>query len=433
MTQLTLALTIAVFVGAYVLIATERVHRTAAALGGAALMVLVGATDADAMFFSQRTGVDWNVIFLLLGMMIIVSVVKQSGLFEYLAIRAAKAVRGRPYRVLVLLVALTAGASALLDNVTTVLLMAPVTLLVCRTIGVRPEPYLIAEIIASNIGGTATLVGDPPNIIIGSRAGLSFTDFLVNLGPIVLVLLLVFAVMARWMFRDAYPYDPQRVETLMALDERRAIRDPVLLRRSVAVLAVTVVGFLAHGALGVEPSLVALLGAGLMVVVTRVSSREYLEEVEWPTLVFFAGLFVMVGALVEVGVIDAVGQWLTDAVGGDYLAAMTVLLFGSAVLSGVIDNIPFVATMTPLVADLVAAGSGPAAESLWWALALGADLGGNATAVGASANVVVLGIAARNGHPISFWRFTRYGLVVAAVTVTLCWPYLYLRYFVLAG
>jgi Na+/H+ antiporter NhaD/arsenite permease-like protein len=334
---------------------------------------------------------------------------------------------------MVLLVVLTAAASALLDNVTTVLLMAPVTLLVCRTIGVRPEPFLIAEVMASNIGGTATLVGDPPNIIIGSRAGLSFTDFVVNLGPIVVLLLVVFVLMARWLFRDAVTQRPGNLDALRALDERRAIRDPALLRRSVAVLAATVLGFLLHGTLGVEPSLVALLGAGAMVAVTGVSAREYLEEVEWSTLVFFAGLFVMVGALVNVGVIESLGRWLTSAVGDDYLAAMTALLFGSAVLSGIVDNIPFVATMTPLVADLVAAGSGPSAESLWWALALGADLGGNATAVGASANVVVLGIAARNGFPISFWRFTRYGLVVAAVTVTLCWPYLYLRYFVLAG
>jgi anion transporter len=432
-TSLQVGLSIAIFVGAYVLIATERVHRVAAALGGAALMVLVGATDAYTAFFSEQTGVDWNVIFLLLGMMIIVSVVKQSGVFEYLAIRAAKVAGGRPYRVLVLLCALTALASALLDNVTTVLLVAPVTLLVCRTIGVRPEPFLIAEVIASNIGGTATLVGDPPNIIIGSRAGLSFNDFLVNLAPIVVVLLAVFLLLARWLFRDAYAHRPEHAEALADLDERRAIRDPVLLRRSMLVLGATVLGFVLHGPLGTEPSMVALLGAGAMVLVTRASSRQYLEEVEWPTLVFFAGLFVMVGALVNVGVIESLGTWLVDTVGGDYLAAMTALLFGSAVLSGIIDNIPFVATMTPLVADLVAAGSGPQAQSLWWALALGADLGGNATAVGASANVVVLGIAARNGFPVSFWRFTRYGLVVAAITVTLCWPYLYLRYFVLAG
>lgn len=430
MNDLTAILAIGIFVGAYILIASERVHRVAAALGGAALMTVIGATDADAAFFHEETAIDWNVIFLLLGMMIIVSVVKQTGLFEYLAIYAAKLAKGRPYRILVLLCVLTAVASALLDNVTTVLLMAPVTLLVCTTIGVRPEPFLIAEVLASNIGGAATLVGDPPNIIIGSRAGLTFADFVVNLGPIVVLLTVVFVVMARWLFRKAFVYHPERVEALMSLDEKKAIRDPVLLRRSLVVLGVTVVGFLVHGAIGTEPAIVALLGAGAMVVVSRTTSEEYLEEVEWPTLVFFAGLFIMVGALVNVGVIEAIGEWMVDTVGDDYLAAMTTLLFGSAVLSAIVDNIPFVATVTPLVQDLVSAGGGSVqAESLWWALALGADLGGNATAVGASANVVVIGIAARNGYPISFWHFTKYGLIVAAVTVTLCWPYLYLRYF----
>jgi Na+/H+ antiporter NhaD/arsenite permease-like protein len=430
MNDLTALLAITVFVGAYVLIASERIHRVAAALGGAALMVLIGATDATAAFYHEETSIDWNVIFLLLGMMIIVSVIKQTGLFEYLAIKAAKMAKGRPYRILVLLCILTAVASALLDNVTTVLLMAPVTLLVCTTISLRPEPFLIAEVLASNIGGAATLVGDPPNIIIGSRAGLSFADFVVNMGPIVVLLLIVFVIMARWLFRKAFVYHPERVEALMSLDEKRAIRDPVLLRRSLVVLTLTVVGFLVHGTLGTDPSIVALLGAGAMIVVSRTSSQVYLEEVEWPTLVFFAGLFIMVGALVNVGVIEAIGGWMVETVGDDYLLAMTTLLFGSAVLSAIVDNIPFVATMTPLVQDLVAAGGGAVqSESLWWALALGADLGGNATAVGASANVVVIGIAARNGYPISFWYFTKYGLIVAAVTVTLCWPYLYFRYF----
>jgi len=430
MNDLTAILAIAVFVGAYVLIASERIHRVAAALGGAALMVVIGATDAEAAFYVEETSIDWNVIFLLLGMMIIVSVIKQTGLFEYLAIKAAKMAKGRPYRILVLLCVLTAVASALLDNVTTVLLMAPVTLLVCTTIGLRPEPFLIAEVLASNIGGAATLVGDPPNIIIGSRAGLTFADFVINMGPIIVLLMIVFVIMARWLFRKAFVSHPERVEALMSLDEKRAIRDPVLLRRSLIVLGLTVVGFLVHGAIGTDPSIVALLGAGAMIVLSRTSSEVYLEEVEWPTLVFFAGLFIMVGALVNVGVIEAIGEWMVETVGQDYLAAMTTLLFGSAVLSAIVDNIPFVATVTPLVQDLVAGGGGSVqSESLWWALALGADLGGNATAVGASANVVVLGIAARNGYPISFWYFTKYGLIVAAVTVTLCWPYLYFRYF----
>jgi len=426
-------LVVAGFVGAYILIATERIHRVAAALGGAAFMVLLGVVDAETAFFSEETGVDWNVIFLLLGMMIIVSVLKQTGVFDFMAIWAAKRARGKPYPVMVLLVLITAVASALLDNVTTVLLIAPVTLLLCERLGVPPVPFLVAEVLASNIGGTATLIGDPPNIIIASRADLSFNDFLVNLAPIVLILLVVFVLMCRVLFRSAFGYDEERVAAVMALDEREVIRDKGLLIRSLVVLAGVLVGFVAHSALHLEPSIIALLGAGVLVAVANIEPEDYLAEVEWPTLVFFMGLFVMVGALVEVGVIEELGEQVTEAVGDDYFLAATVLLWGSALLSGIVDNIPYVATMTPLVQDLVDGGGGSTqANALWWALALGADLGGNATAVGASANVVVLGIAARNGHPISFWQFTRYGLVVAVVTIAIAWPYLYLRYYAFA-
>ena len=424
---------VAVFAGAYVAIATEWVPRVQAALVGAGLMLVIGASNGEAAFFSEDSGIDWNVIFLLLGMMIVVSVIKQTGLFEYLAVWAAKRARGRPYRVLVLLCVITAVASAALDNVTTVLLVAPVTLLVCDRIGVRPEAFLVAEALASNIGGTATLIGDPPNIIIASRGDLSFNDFLVNLAPVVVVLIGVFVLMSRWLFRASFTYDAQRAAAVMALDERRAITDPRLLTRSMVVLALILVFFSLHTALHVDPSVVALLGAGVLVLVSGLSSQEFLEDVEWETLVFFAGLFIMVGALVNIGVIEYLGEQAVDAVGGRYLLAGTGLLFGSAVVSGVVDNIPYVATMSPLVDDLVSSGDGSTqASSLWWALALGADLGGNATAIGASANVVVTGIAARNGYPISFWQFTRYGLIVTAVTVSLCWPYLWLRYFVLA-
>lgn len=425
-----IALAIVVFVAAYVAIATEWVPRVKAALVGAAVMLVIGASSGEAAFFSEETGVDWNVIFLLFGMMVIVSVVKQTGVFEYLAIWAAKRARGRPYRVLVLLCTITAVASAALDNVTTVLLVAPVTLLVCDRIGVRPEGFLIAEALASNIGGAATLIGDPPNIIIASRADLSFNDFLVNLGPIVVILLAVFLVLARWLFRASYTYNPERAAAVMELDERGAIRNRSLLVRCLVVLVGVLVGFSLHTLLHVDPSVVALLGAGVLVLVSGTTSEEFLEDVEWETLVFFAGLFIMVGALVNIGVIEYLGEQAVEAVDGRYLVAATGLLFGSAVISGIVDNIPYVATMSPLVSDLVDAGGNTTqANALWWALALGADLGGNATAVGASANVVVTGIAARSGHPISFWQFTKYGLVVTAVTITLSWPYLYLRYY----
>ncbi len=430
---MTTVLVLVVFTTAYILIATERIHRVAAALGGAAAMVVIGVVNAEVAFFSERTGVDWNVIFLLLGMMIMVGVLRQTGVFEFLAIWAAKRARGRPFAIMVMLIVLTAVASALLDNVTTVLLVAPVTLLVCERIDAPPVPFLIAEVLASNIGGTATLIGDPPNIIIAAKSGLTFNDFVLNLAPIVVVLLVVFIAMARVMFRSAFTFHPEKVAALMALDEREAITDRKLLIKSLVVLVAVMIGFVSHSALHLEPSLVALLGAGVLVAVSKLDVSDCIADVEWPTLVFFMGLFVMVGALIEVGVVGAVAEAATDAVDGKYFLASTVLLFASGALSGIVDNIPYVATMAPLVGDLVAAGGGaPGADAAWWALALGADLGGNATAVGASANVVVLGIAARNGHPISFWHFTKYGIVVAFVTITIAWGYVWLRYFLLA-
>ena len=271
---MTTVFVVAVFVAAYVLIATERIHRTAAALAGAAGMVLLGVVDAKVAFFSERTGVDWNVIFLLLGMMVIVSVVKQTGVFDYLAIWAAKRTRGRPFPTMVLLVVITAVASALLDNVTTVLLIAPVTLLVCDRLAVSPVPFLIAEVLASNVGGTATLIGDPPNIIIASRAGLTFNDFIVNLAPIVVVLMVVLIGFCWLMFRKQLSYNPERVAALMALDERDVIRDVGLLKRSGVVLGAVMVGFFAHSALHIEPSMVALLGAGALVALLCVGALQ---------------------------------------------------------------------------------------------------------------------------------------------------------------
>ncbi|WP_395656620.1 ArsB/NhaD family transporter [Nocardioides sp.] len=416
-----------VFLAAYVLLATEKVHRTKVALGGAAVMLLIRVTDADHAFFSTTTGVEWNVIFLLLGMMIIVSVLRRTGVFEFVAIWAAKRTRGRPYPLMVMLCVLTACASALLDNVTTVLLVAPVTFLVCERLGLRPAPYLMAEVFASNIGGTATLVGDPPNIIIAARAGLTFNDFLVHLLPIVVVLMVVFCVLCRWLFRAEFHYDAERAASVARLQEREAITDPLLLVKSLAVLGAVIVAFVLHPVLHYEPSVVALLGAGLLIAITDVDTNDALRDVEWSTLAFFAGLFIMVGGLVESGVIDTAAEYLADATDGRLGLATYVLLIGSAVLSAIVDNIPYVATMTPIVATL-AAGHGDRGTVLWWALALGADLGGNATAIGASANVVALGLAEREGHPIGFWEFTRYGLVVATTTILVCMPYLWLRY-----
>ncbi len=424
-------LAVGVFVVAYALIATEKIHRVKVALGGAVLMILIGATNAETAFFSQDAGIDWNVLFLLLGMMLIVGVLRRTGVFEYIAIWSTKRAKGKPFRVMVILVVVTAVASAALDNVTTVLLIAPVTFLVCDRLGVPVVPYLIAEVIASNIGGTATLVGDPPNIIIASRAGLTYTDFLVHLAPIVVLLLIVLIGLCRVMFRSAFTYDPQRVAQVMALNEREAIRDRRLLTVSLVVLAVVTAAFVLHSVLHLEPSIVALVGGLALLALSRLDAEDVARDVEWPTLVFFAGLFVMVGALVNTGAIGQLADVAADAAEGRLAAASVGLLWGSAVLSGLVDNIPYVATMSPVVAELVQAeGGGPQAQSLWWSLALGADLGGNATAVGASANVVVLGLAERAGHRITFWGFTKYGLVVTVVTIAICTPYILLRYFI---
>jgi Na+/H+ antiporter NhaD/arsenite permease-like protein len=419
---------VAVFASAYVLIATERVHRVAAALGGAVVMLLIGATDAEHAFFSEEAGIDWHVIFLLLGMMLIVAVLRRTGVFEYVAIWAAKRARGRPFPVMVLLVLVTAVASAALDNVTTVLLIAPVTFLICDRLNVPVVPFLIAEVIASNIGGTATLVGDPPNIIIARRAGLSFNDFLIHLAPLVVVLLIVYIGLCRWLFRRAFQYDPERAAEVMELNERDAIEDGRLLAISGVVLALVLAGFLLHTTLEVEPSVVAIIGGLTLLGASRLRAESVARDVEWPTLAFFAGLFVMVGGLVNTGVIETVANGAADAVEGRLGLATFTLLWGSALLSAIVDNIPYVATMSPVVGELVSADGTDSGQVLWWSLALGADLGGNATAVGASANVVVLGIAERAGHRISFWEFTRYGLVVTVITIALAMPYLWLRY-----
>ena len=422
-----------IFAAAYTLIATDKIHRVKVALGGAVVMFLIGATDAEGAFSNHETGIDWNVIFLLLGMMLIVAVLRRTGVFEYVAIWSVKRAKGRPFRVMVILVVVTAVASAALDNVTTVLLIAPVTFLVCHRLGVPVVPFLIAEALASNIGGTATLVGDPPNIIIASRADLSYMDFLSNLAPLVVLLLIVFVVLCRVMFRSAFTFDESRVAQIMSLNEREAIQDPRLLKVSLVVLAVVTLAFVFHTVLHLEPSVVALVGGLVLLAISRLDAEDVARDVEWPTLIFFVGLFIMVGALVKTGAIEQLSRAAADLAEGRLAAASVGLLWGSAAMSALVDNIPYVATMSPVVESLVeAAGGGEQARSLWWSLALGADLGGNATAVGASANVIVIGLAEKAGHRITFWGFTKYGLVVAFATTAVATPYVLLRYFVLA-
>jgi Na+/H+ antiporter NhaD/arsenite permease-like protein len=420
-----------VFVIAYALIATERIHKVKVALGGAAVVLALGIVGSNDVFYSHETGIDWDVIFLLLGTMVMVGVLRQTGGFEYAAIWAAKRAGGSPLRVMILLVLITTIASAALPNVTIVLLMAPVTLLVCDRLDINPIPFLIAEVMASNIGGVATLIGDPPNIIIGSRAHLSFNDFLIHLGPVVVIATVAFVAVLPLLFRGTFGVHADRVAEVMSLNEREAIRDMRLLVQSGIVFVLVFAAFIASSTIHVAPSVIALIGAGALVTISAVEHVHYLASVEWETLLFFAGLFILVGSLVKTGVIADLARLAGDVTGGNPLLATMLILVVSAVLSGIIDNIPYVATMTPVVADLARTIPDPGhVQAMWWALAIGAGFGGNMTAVGASANVVMVGIAEREGYPIGFWHFTRKGAVVTALTVAVSAPYLWLRYFV---
>ena len=410
-----------VFVATYALIVTERVHKTLAAMAGGVAMILLGIVDQDRAFEE----IDFNVIFLLAGMMILAGILRQTGIFGWLAVRSARLARAEPYRLLVVLSVITAVASAFLDNVTTVVLVGPITLFLAARLGMSPFPFIVSEILASNIGGASTLIGDPPNILIGSAADLGFDAFLFHMAPLSIVLLALYLVAARWLFRNDLSADPSLREGLLQLDERQMITNPRLLRSSLIVLGGTLVGFLLHGPLHLEPATVALTGAVVLMVITRQSPDEVLREVEWPTLFFFIGLFMLVAGVIEIGLIQAVADAIVALTGNALGPTSILLMWMSAVLSGVIDNIPYTATMIPVVEQLA---EGHESDALWWALAIGADLGGNATIIGASANVILAGMAEREGHPISFGAFLRYGLPVTLGTMLISTVYVWLRY-----
>jgi Na+/H+ antiporter NhaD/arsenite permease-like protein len=420
-----------VFVVAYALIATERLNKTLVALAGATAMFFLPVINSDEVFYSRDTGINWDVIFLLLGMMIIVSVVRQTGVFEYVAIWSAKRAKGSPLRIMILLVLVTAFGSAFLDNVTTVLLIAPVTLLVCDRLAVSAAPFLIVEAFAANIGGAATLVGDPTTIIIGTGAGLSFISFLANMMPAVIIILGALVALLPRMFPGAFTVDAEQVADVMSLNEREAIRNHRLLIECGIVLVAVFAGFVAHKEIHMEPSLVAMAGAGILIVISGLEREFYLSSVEWETLLFFAGLFIMVGALVKTGVINQLAHAASHATRGDPWLTTMLILGVSFLFSGFVNNVPYAATMTPIVGQF-ASSMHTTHGVLWWALILGTVLGGNLTAVGASANIVVVGIAQRVENPISFWEFTRKGAIVVAMSLALSIGYLWLRYFVLS-
>ncbi|MGC8839117.1 MAG: SLC13 family permease [Anaerolineae bacterium] len=410
-----------IFLLTYALIITERVHRTVAALLGGLAMILLGILPQDQAFHA----VDWNVIFLLAGMMAIASVLRETGLFQWIALQAVRLGRGDPFRTLVVLSLVTAVASAFLDNVTIVVLVAPVTLFAAASLGVAPFPFLIAEILASNIGGTATLIGDPPNILIGSAAGIDFLTFAAHMTPVTLLILAAFLGLAFLFFgRDLRGKRPSAAD-LEALEEAALINDPGLLRKGLTVLGAVLLGFLVHGALHLEPATVAMSGATALLLWARNDPHEVLQDIEWTTLFFFIGLFITVEAVVKVGIIGAVARAALRLTGGNLPLTSMLLLWLSALVSGVVDNIPYTATMIPVVRSL---GETMPVMPLWWSLALGACLGGNATLVGASANVVVASLAERSGHPIRFREFLRYGVATTLVSLAMASLYIWVRY-----
>ena len=411
-----------IFVVAYALIAVEPFDRTIIALLGGLAVIVLGVIDQHDAF----AAIDLNVIFLLAGMMVIAGILARTGLFDWLAVRSLRLARGQPMRLLLILSTVTAVLSAFLDNVTTVVLIVPVTITIARRLDVSPVPYLIAQVLASNIGGTATLIGDPPNILIGSAAGLDFTAFVVNLAPVTVLIYVAFAVIAYVLWRSQLEVPSDRREAAVEATEAATITDRPLLVKGLAVSGVVLVGFLLHQALGLEAATIALLGATVLMLIGRIDAHDALRDVEWRTLFFFVGLFILVEAVVHVGIIGGIADWLAVQTAGNETLAALALLWFSAGASAIIDNIPYTATAIPIVERLIE--SGMPAEALWWSLALGACLGGNLTLVGAAANVVVANQAAQAGHRIGFFQFMRYGAVVTLASLLIATAYVWFIY-----
>lgn len=409
------------FLIVYAFIISEKIHRTVLALCGAALLVLLGVlTQHEAVGF-----IDFNTIGLLFGMMVIVGITSKSGVFEYVAIRAAHSTGGNPMKIMIALSLITAVASALLDNVTTVLLVVPVTISICSALEVNPVPFFIAEILASNIGGTATLIGDPPNIMIGSATGIGFMDFVVNLDPVVAVILTVTLILLKLIYKKRLETSEENKARLLAMDAESAIKDRQLLQKSLVVIGLVILGFFLHQYLHFESATIAIAGAALLMLVSRSAPEEALHSVEWSTLFFFVGLFILVGGLEKTGIIGGMARQGISLTQGDVtLTAMLVLWF-SAIASAFVDNIPFVATFIPLIQEMGQIGS-MNTMPLWWALSLGACLGGNGTLIGASANVIVSGMAEREGHPISFLGYMKIAFPLMIVSIIIAMIYLLL-------
>lgn len=416
-------ITIVIFVVTLGLIMTELIPRAVAALAGAVLMILFKVMNGEDAFGY----IDLNTIGVLIGMMVSVGIIKNAGLFEYTAILAAKLTKANPWRIILAFSIITAITSALLDNVTTVLLIAPMTLVITETLELNPIPFLIPEILASNIGGTATLIGDPPNIMIGSAAGLGFGDFLTNLLPICVAIFIVTFFILRLMYRNKLVVKPELQLKIMSFDPKKSITDKKLAVKSIVVMILIMIGFFLHETFDYPSSVVALAGAVLLLIITKEDVEEAFKSVEWTVIFFFVGLFIIVGGLEEKGIMRDIANGIIDVTHGDSVMTGLSLVWISAFVSAFVDNIPFVATMIPLVKAIGQTGH-TSIQAFWWAISLGACLGGNGTLIGASANIVVSGIAKKQGYDLSFSQFTKVGFPLMIVSVVMASAYLLLFY-----
>ncbi len=416
---------LAIFVTVYGFLIWDRFDRAIVSILGAGVLLFLGIISQE----EAIEGIDFNTLGLLVGMMAIVSICQKTGMFQYLAIKSAKFARGEPVLILIYLAVVTAVLSALLDNVTTVLLIAPITLLITDELKVSPYPFLFSQILASNIGGAATLIGDPPNIMIGSSQKFTFMDFIVNVAPIMPPILIVTLLILKMVYGKELVTSEELKAKIMEFREEEAIEDPVLLKKSLIVLSAVIVGFLIHGLLHVEPATVALTGAAVLMLISGEDIHHTMGRVEWSTIFFFLGLFVLVHGLVEVGLISMIAEEILALTDGDVATTAYLTLWFSGILSAFVDNIPFVATMIPLIEHMETyIGSKELVMPVWWALSIGACLGGNGSLIGASANVIIAGFAARSGYPIGFVRFMKVGLPLTILSLLISHVYLYLRY-----
>ena len=413
---------ISIFLLVMIAIISEKVNRAVAAVAGALLMLIFNIVS----FENGLKHIDFNTIGVLIGMMLFVSVVKNSGLFEYIAIFSAKKSKGDPWKIMLCFMVLTAILSAILDNVTTVLLIGPMTIVITQILKINPTPFLITQILASNIGGTSTLIGDPPNIMIGSAANLSFMDFVVNLGPIVIIILFATIICFKFVFKKHLVVEAIYKEEILSLDENKAIKDKSLLIKSIIMMIFILLGFALHNIIHIESSVVALTGATIMIFIGKQDVDEILSSIEWSTIAFFGGLFIVVGGLVEVGIINFIAEYLINATKGHLIITMLVILWLSAIISSFLDNIPFVATLIPLI--LTMQSQGVDVTPIWWATSLGACLGGNGTLIGASANIVLSNIGQKNGYPITFKEYFKIGFPLMILSIIISTIYLVIRF-----